>query len=64
MNIDESMKKQRIRINVSTTAKGKAQFDITVEMLDEEPEAFRKLLTDSFAVAKETAKEAGFEPAE
>lgn len=64
MDNNEAMKKQRIRINISTSAKGKSQFDITVEMFDEDPEAFRKLLTDSFNVAKETAKNAGFEPAE
>lgn len=61
MNQGELMQKQRIRINVSTTAKGKAQFDVTVEAIDENPEFLRGLLAESLEIAKKTAIESGFE---
>lgn len=58
------IEKQRVRANISTTAKGKAQFDITAEIVDTEPEALEKLLKESLAIAMKIAKDAGFEKAE
>lgn len=61
---EKTLEKQRIRINISTTAKGKAQIDATVEMIDENPEEVKKLLIETLEVAKASCKEAGFELAE
>ena len=61
---ERTMEKQRIRINISTTAKGKAQIDVTVEMIDESPEEIKKLLIETLEITKTSCKDSGFELAE
>lgn len=50
----------RVRINVSTSAKGKAQLDITVEQSTVTAEELRSTLNEAFKVARETAEQSGF----
>lgn len=56
--MDEGM--PRVRINISTSAKGKAQLDITVEQSTMLSEELRNTLEEAFKVARETAEKNGF----
>lgn len=58
------VEKKRVRTNISTNAKGRAQFDITVEVVDDEVGQLKTLLEESLEIAKTVAKDSGFEIAE
>jgi hypothetical protein len=57
-------KNNRTRVNVSTIAKGLAQFDITVELIDTDDSLLKPKLEEAFKVAKEVALKSGFKIAE
>jgi LDH2 family malate/lactate/ureidoglycolate dehydrogenase len=58
--MEEITKNNRIRVNISTNAKGQAQFDVTVELVDADDSLLRPKLEEAISTAKEVAKSAGF----
>lgn len=54
----------RIRLNVTTNAKGNSQFDVTVEIFEANPGRACALLAETLDRAKITAVAAGFPVAE
>ena len=58
--MEEATKNNRIRVNISTNAKGQAQFDVTVELVDADDSLLRPKLEEAISTAKEVAKSAGF----
>lgn len=55
MTIDNNSNdyKSRTRIGFSTNAKGKAQLDITVELLDGDTDTIKKILDEAVKATKE-----------
>jgi hypothetical protein len=58
--MEEAAKNNRTRVNISTNAKGQAQFDVTVELIDSDDSLLRPKLEEAISIAKEVAKSAGF----
>ena len=58
--MEEITKNNRIRVNISTNAKGQAQLDVTVELVDADDSLLRPKLEEAISTAKEVAKSAGF----
>jgi LDH2 family malate/lactate/ureidoglycolate dehydrogenase len=58
--MEEITKNNRIRVNISTNAKGQAQFDVTVELVDADDSLLKPKLEEAINTAKEVAKSAGF----
>lgn len=54
----------RIRLNVTTNAKGNSQFDVTVEIFEADPGRACALLAETLERAMVTAVAAGFPVAE
>jgi ribosome-interacting GTPase 1 len=62
MTINENTEnyKRRTRIGFSTNAKGKAQLDITVELLDGDNNTIKMMLDEAIKSAKEVVISNGF----
>ena len=58
--MEEATKNNRTRVNISTNAKGQAQFDVTVELIDSDDSLLRPKLEEAINTAKEVARSAGF----